>query len=175
MAVPPEECVERAETSKEQGTTLFKGGEPGDALAKYREGIELIESLFEQYPDELDADLMERARKVRVALRYNSTLACLQSSAWMAACEHADKVLGDDSVNGKALFCKALYCRGVALSNLDGMLEDAKADFTWVTQLDPNHREAHERLQKVDERIRVEVRERQQEANERLRSDHYAK
>eukprot|EP00975_Prorocentrum_lima_P045743 9570539-Prorocentrum_lima.AAC.1 len=65
-------------------------------------------------PDELGDDVMVGAQTSWVALLLNSALACLKLTAWMTACERVDMVLQIDNAN-----CKALYRRGVALSNID--------------------------------------------------------
>eukprot|EP00413_Alexandrium_margalefii_P016648 CAMPEP_0204548948 /NCGR_PEP_ID=MMETSP0661-20131031/23958_1 /ASSEMBLY_ACC=CAM_ASM_000606 /TAXON_ID=109239 /ORGANISM="Alexandrium margalefi, Strain AMGDE01CS-322" /LENGTH=529 /DNA_ID=CAMNT_0051555869 /DNA_START=58 /DNA_END=1647 /DNA_ORIENTATION=+ len=148
---PPEERVELAEAAKETGNSLLKAGDSSAAAAKYQEGIELTEPLLGKDPSEIGEDLQRRGVAVHVALRLNCAQACIKQSVWIDAIEHASKVLLIDKDNAKAL-----YRRGLAAVQLDSesRLEQARADFARVAQLDPSNREAREQLQRVKERLK---------------------
>jgi len=143
--------VARAESSKEEGNALLKAGDAAAAVAKYGEGIVLVEPLLEKDPGELGEDLQQRGTTAYTALRLNSAQACLKCSDWLAAIEHAEKVLLLDKDN-----TKALYRRGCASAQLDteGRLEQARADFARVATLDPANREVRGQLAKAKDRLK---------------------
>jgi len=156
----PEERVPKAESSKEAGNLLLKAGDFAAATAKYMEGIELIEALLEKdAKEEMADDLKLRCTAVYAALRLNSAQACLKLSDWVAAAEHADKVLLRDGDN-----CKALYRRAMACCNLEteGRLEQAVADCTKWAKLEPTSREAREQLKVSKDKLK-EVRQKEKE------------
>jgi len=75
----------------------------------------------------------------------------LKQGRWVDAAEHASKVLVVDKDNAKAL-----YRRGMACVQLDteSRLEQARADFSRVAQLETGNREVREQLQKAKERLK---------------------
>eukprot|EP00933_Yihiella_yeosuensis_P005590 TRINITY_DN11013_c0_g3_i1.p1 TRINITY_DN11013_c0_g3~~TRINITY_DN11013_c0_g3_i1.p1 ORF type:complete len:547 (+),score=163.24 TRINITY_DN11013_c0_g3_i1:242-1642(+) len=152
-----------AESCKEAGNAALKVGDFASAASKYSEGIEHSEPLLEKTPDEIGEDLQKRGTAVYLALRLNSAQACIKQSLWVAATEHADKALLIEKDN-----TKALYRRGLAAVqiNTEGRLEQARADFARLAQLEPSNREAREQLQKVKERLK----ELKQMEKERLRA-----
>lgn len=155
----PDVCVAEAEAAKEAGNALLKAGDSGAARAKYAEGIDLTEHLLGKDPGEVGEELQQRGTLVYIALRLNSAQASLKSSDWVDAIEHSSKVLLLEKDNPKAL-----YRRGMAAAQLDteGRLEEARADFLRVTQLDPSNREAREQLQKAKDRLK-DLRQREKE------------
>jgi len=148
---PPEERTARAEAAKEEGNALLKAGDAKAAVAKYGEGITLAEPLLEKDPGELGEELQLRATTAYTALRLNSAQACLKCCEWLAAIEHADKVLLLDKDN-----TKALYRRGCASAqlNTESRLEQARADFARVATLDPANREVRGQLAKAKDLLK---------------------
>merc|ERR1712176_749599 len=138
MGPPPEEVIAGAESAKEAGNALLKTGDFAGAIAKYKEGIDQVEPLLSKAPPDISEDLCPRRTAVYVAVCLNSALACLKSEDWMSAAEHANKVLVIDKDNAKALFR-----RGSACSHFDteSRLEQARADFSRVAQVEPSNRE----------------------------------
>lgn len=147
----PEERVAGADSAKEAGNALLKSGDFSGAVAKYAEGIELVEPLLEKDASDIGESLHQRGRAVYIALRLNSAQACIKDSCWADAAEHSTRVLALEKENAKAL-----YRRGVACANLDteGRLEQARVDLTQLAHVEPSNREARERLQQVKERLK---------------------
>lgn len=144
-----EERVTTAEQSKEVGNELLKSANFEGAVAKYGEGVGLLQPLLEK--TDLEGDLPQRRTAVYTALCLNSAQACIKQSKWLDAAEHAGNVLALDKDNAKAL-----YRRGVASMELDteSRLDQAKTDLARFVQLEPGNREARERLLKVKERLK---------------------
>jgi len=154
-----EERVALAESAKEAGNALLKAGDAAAAAAKYAEGVELTESLLEKDPAEVGETLQKRGTAVYLALRLNSAQANIKQSSWLAAIEHASKVLLIEKDNTKALYRRSLA--GLQLDT-EGRLEEARGDLSRLIQLEPSNREAREMLLKVKERLK-ELRQQEKE------------
>lgn len=150
QSLSPEDCIREAEAAKEAGNVLFRRGSNEEALAKYREGLELC-SLYHRKV-QLKAksrELYQRAAVVVISLHLNAAQVCLKLWDWDSAASHADRVL---QINPQNL--KALYRRAVARSHTDSTLEQACEDFARVVALDPSNKEAQEGLQRTQELMR---------------------
>jgi len=149
--MPAHERAHVAGDLKEAGNASLKAGDPRQAVIKYADGIVLLDMFFGKYPPSVSPELLRRVTPVYVALHLNSAQACLKQSEWAKATEHANRALSIDHDNAKAL-----YRRGVACMHFDNesRIEQARADFSRLTQLEPTNREAREQLQHAKERLR---------------------
>mmetsp|Transcript_113148 Transcript_113148/g.325307 ORF Transcript_113148/g.325307 Transcript_113148/m.325307 type:complete len:463 (+) Transcript_113148:92-1480(+) len=102
-------------------------------------------------PAELGEDLQRRGTAAYQALRLNSAQACIKSCEWLAAIEHADKVLLLDKDNAKALYRRG--CAGMQLDT-ESRLEMARADFARVATIEPANRDVRGQLAKTKERLK---------------------
>mmetsp|Transcript_7040 Transcript_7040/g.14642 ORF Transcript_7040/g.14642 Transcript_7040/m.14642 type:complete len:574 (-) Transcript_7040:48-1769(-) len=154
--ISPEERVSKAEKAKEAGNSLLKTGCAISAEELYMEGIDMTEVLLSALAASyVEPEIVPRALAVYLALRLNSAQACLKQEDWSKAAEHASKALTYEES------AKALYRRAVACSHLPeeaGRLEQARADFARVAQLEPTNRDARQQLQQVKERLQEERR-----------------
>lgn len=155
-----EERITTAEVEKEAGNALLKSGDFEGAVAKYAEGIGLVESLLEKDPSEVgDEEMQQRRTAVYIALCLNSAQACIKQSKWTDAADHANRVLAIDKENAKALFRRAVASMQF---DTESRLEQARTDLARFVQLEPGNREARDRLQQVKERLK-EAKQREKE------------
>jgi len=115
--------------------------------------------LLEKDAESIGEELQQKGTALYIALRLNSSQACLKQSNWTDAAEHANRVLLIDKENAKAL-----YRRAAASVQFDteSRLEQARADLTRFVQLEPTNREAREMLQQSKERLK-EAKQREKE------------
>lgn len=141
----PRDCVRGAEAVKEAGNAALRRGSNEEALAKYREGLELLSLYYRKVRlKSKDPDLQQRSSAAYLALQLNAAQACLKLWDFEGAAYHADRVLQIDQRN-----MKALYRRAVARSHSDNTLEQACADFARVLELDPENKEARQQLERT--------------------------
>mmetsp|Transcript_30680 Transcript_30680/g.67193 ORF Transcript_30680/g.67193 Transcript_30680/m.67193 type:complete len:510 (+) Transcript_30680:1-1530(+) len=131
MSVPEDvlELVEEAETQKASGNKRFKEGEFARAIAAYRQGAKLLQSV-------LDKKRVSGVDKTSVlelmdALQLNSSNCRLKLEEWPAAVEACSEVLarGDNR--------KAFFQRGKAHVQL-GKLQEAHDDLQRAVAMEPS-------------------------------------
>ena len=143
---------------KDEGNTLFKGGDHLAAAGKYYEAINYLESLsLKEKPHSEDWNSIE-AKKVPFLLNYAQCK--LLSKDYADVIRYATQVLDFDSAN-----VKALYRRGRAYAATWSEQEAAR-DLRQAAALDPTLGKSVEReLQSLKERLR----EKEREESSRLR------
>ena len=143
---------------KEEGNTLFKGGDHTAAAGKYYEAIDYLESLsLKEKPHSKDWNSIE-AKKVPFLLNYAQCK--LLSKDYADVVRYTTQVLEFDSTN-----VKALYRRGKAYA-ATWSEQEAASDLRQAAALDPTLSKSVEReLQSLKERLR----EKEKEESLRLR------
>mmetsp|Transcript_12157 Transcript_12157/g.25162 ORF Transcript_12157/g.25162 Transcript_12157/m.25162 type:complete len:486 (+) Transcript_12157:116-1573(+) len=132
----PEEKVEKAKALKDDGTSLFKQKSFYDAAKRYEEagGYAFEDVEGEHVPDD--------DKPLYVACYSNAAMAYLKEGEWAEAARCCNKVL---AVDGEEKNTKALYRRGVALTNM-AEYKQAKKDLMICYDADNGNKDVRKAL-----------------------------
>lgn len=130
-----EERSAEANVLKEEGNKLYQAKNYKDALEKYLEAAELVETAS------------SALEPIFIACKLNCAQACIGLADYPSTVSHCNEVLKKDPRN-----VKGLYRRGLARNHL-GLADEALVDLNAATELDPDNKAVKTEIAKAKKLI----------------------